>query len=150
MLRTLLAVALAASVGCSSAAEPGPAPASVTIHAGTDTVTVRVVVADTPSSRERGLMGRPTLSPDVGMLFLFGDEGGPVTERFWMKDTLIPLSIAFWDASGRIVAIRDMVPCTADPCATYGAPTPYVAALEVNWGFFEAHGVEVGDRVDVG
>lgn len=84
------------------------------------------------------------------MLFLFADEGGPVTTRFWMKDTLIPLSIAFWDANGRIVAIRDMVPCTADPCATYGAPAPYVAALEVNRGFFQAHGVTVGDRVDVG
>ena len=111
---------------------------------------VAVWVADTETEREHGLMGKASLPPDRGMVFLFADEGGPVTTQFWMKDTSIPLSIAFWDASGRIVAIRDMVPCTDDPCAVYGSPVPYTGALEVNEGFFKAHGVVVGDRVELG
>ena len=67
-----------------------------------------------------------------------------------MKDTLIPLSIAFWDEDGRIVGIQDMEPCTADPCPTYGSPEPYVGALEVNQGFFDEHGVVIGDRIELG
>jgi uncharacterized membrane protein (UPF0127 family) len=143
-------LALLTLLGCSARATPTTARTSVTIHADTRTVTVKVSVADTPSSRERGLMGRTSLQADRGMVFLFTDAGGPVTTRFWMKDTAIPLSIAFWDASGRIVAIRDMVPCTSDPCRTYGSPMPYVGALEVNRGFFRIHGIVVGDRVELG
>jgi uncharacterized membrane protein (UPF0127 family) len=66
-----------------------------------------------------------------------------------MKNTLIPLSIAFWDEDGRIVGIRDMDPCTADPCPTYGSPDPYVGALEVDQGFFTEHGVVIGDRIEL-
>jgi len=66
-----------------------------------------------------------------------------------MKDTLIPLSVAFWDEDGWIVGIQDMEPCTEDPCPTYGSPEPYVGALEVNEGFFAEHGVTTGDRIEL-
>lgn len=149
MRRTLIAISILALVGCSHPA-PTTTPTSLTIYGNEGPVKVTLWVADTEAERERGLMGKPSLAPDRGMLFLFADKGGPVTTQFWMKDTLVPLSIAFWNADGRIVAIRDMVPCTADPCAVYGAPVPYIGALEVNEGFFKAHGVVVGDRVALG
>ena len=82
--------------------------------------------------------------PDAGMVFLWE---GPVETTFWMKDTLIPLSIAFWNERGRIIEILDMAPCRQDDCPSYGPDEPFVGALEVNRGFFDDHGVEVGDRV---
>lgn len=89
-------------------------------------------------------MGRRSLAPDAGMVFL---EDAPTDATFWMKDTLIPLSIAFWGADGRIVDAQDMTPCAADPCPLYHSTAPYVGAVEVNQGFFAAHGVQVGDVV---
>jgi uncharacterized membrane protein (UPF0127 family) len=80
------------------------------------------------------------------MAFLW-DE--PVETSFWMKDTLIPLSIAFWDQRRRIVAIRDMEPCRNEPCPRYGPDEPFLGALEVNQGFFDRHGVEIGDRIEI-
>ncbi len=109
-------------------------------------LTVRVEIADTPEARSQGLMGRRRLAPNAGMVFLFEE---PTMNRFWMKNTLIPLAIAFWDQTGRIVAIRDMAPCREDPCPLYSAGTAYIGAVEVNRGFFTAHGVRVGDRVEL-
>ena len=91
-------------------------------------------------------MGRRVLPPDAGMAFLF-DE--PTRNWFWMKNTFIPLSIAFWDDSGRIVEIFDMTPCPRPPCRLYLPGRPYIGAVEVNRGFFRSHGVQVGDRVEL-
>ena len=66
-----------------------------------------------------------------------------------MKDTLIPLSIAFVDEAGRVIGMRDMQPCESDPCPTYGIDEPYVLAIEANLGWFDRAGIEVGDRVEV-
>ena len=107
-------------------------------------VEVAVEVADTEQERTRGLMGREELSPDAGMLFLV-DE--PVLSAFWMKNTLIPLSIAFWGPDERIFRILDMDPCRAAPCPLYDPRGAWVGALEVNQGFFQEHDVEVGDAV---
>jgi hypothetical protein len=63
-----------------------------------------------------------------------------------MKDTSIPLSIAFVDDRGRIVSIRRMRPCRSDPCRIYRSDAPYVLAIEANVGWFERSGVRVGDR----
>jgi hypothetical protein len=112
------------------------------IETGTGEAVVTVEIADSAAERERGLMGRRHLAQDVGMLFLFPQE---TKDAFWMKDTLIPLSIAFYDASGRIVRIFDMVPCTKDPCPTYGPDVSYRGALEVNLGAFARWGVREGD-----
>jgi uncharacterized membrane protein (UPF0127 family) len=89
-------------------------------------------------------MGRDSLPADHGMAFIWHS---PVEEPFWMKDTTIPLSIAFWDTRDRVVAILDMAPCRADPCPTYDAGVPYVGAVEANRGFFVDHGVHLGDQV---
>jgi uncharacterized membrane protein (UPF0127 family) len=73
----------------------------------------------------------------------------PVETSFWMKDTLIPLTIAFWDEGGRIVSVLDMPPCRADPCPTYDPGTPVVGALEVPRGELARRGVGLGDSVDL-
>jgi uncharacterized protein len=129
----------------------GPAPGEgavegprVAIEAADGTVFVEVEVADEGIERRFGLMGRTNLPADRGMAFLFPE---PTAGSFWMKDTLIPLSIAFWDEDGAIVAILDMQPCPGDDCPSYDPGVDFVGALEVNQGFFEEHGIDVGDRV---
>ncbi len=119
----------------------------VLIETAAGEVEVPVEVADTQPEREVGLMGRESLPVDAGMLFLFDEDslGG-----FWMKDTLIPLSIAFADAEGTIVSILDMDPCEADPCEIYDPGVAYRSALEVNQGAFDDWGVQVGDRLTLG
>ena len=106
-------------------------------------VPVQVDIADTLSEWQTGLTGRTALAEDAGMLFVF-DQEQPLS--FWMKDTLIPLSIAFIDSQGRIIDIQDMQPLdeTSHPSA---APAQY--ALEVNQGFFGERGIMVGDTVEL-
>jgi uncharacterized membrane protein (UPF0127 family) len=155
-LRILLVAAFLLITGCGG--EPtdtgsGPAttaPASdlstVTIDAsGGGEVEVRVEIAEDASERARGLMYRTALAENRGMLFVF-----PREERlsFWMKNTLIPLSVAFMDSEGRIVDIQDMKPLDDDP-PSYVSAEPARYALEVNQGFFEEHGVEVGDSAEL-
>jgi uncharacterized membrane protein (UPF0127 family) len=117
-----------------------------TLHIDTegDVVEVRVEVADSQVEMARGLMGREHLDEDAGMVFVSPE---PTDTSFWMKDTLIPLSVAFWDEGGRIFRIHDMEPCREEPCPLYEPGGPWIGAVEVNRGFFEAHGVQVGDRV---
>lgn len=117
----------------------------VVSFSGTDR-TLRVEIADSDHEQRRGLMGRTDLPDDRGMAFAFDD---PVQNRFWMKNTLIPLAIAFVDEHGRIVAIREMVPCTSDSCRYYHSDAPYVLALEANRGWFAEHGIEEGQRVEM-
>ena len=128
-----------------SSADPH-ATAALSIRTDDGTVSLDVQVADTPEERQTGLMGRESLSPYDGMAFVWEE---PVVGTFWMKDTVIPLSIAFWDDDGRIVSILDMDPCTEDPCPTYGPDEPFVGAVEVARGTFERHGVAIGDRVEL-
>jgi uncharacterized protein len=101
-------------------------------------------VADTSAEREQGLMGRQSLDSDAGMVFVFPRD---TKNAFWMKDTLIPLSIAFYDDGGRIVSLLDMNPCRAEPCPLYSPGVAYRGALEVNRGAFDRWGVRVGDRL---
>ena len=109
-------------------------------------VAVPVYDAATPTTRSRGLMHRKRLPARAGMVFRFPGKhrGG-----FYMKDTLIPLSIAFFDATGTVIGVFDMPPCKADPCPTYGPKGPYVGALEVNRGFFDTLGLKRGWRVQL-
>jgi uncharacterized membrane protein (UPF0127 family) len=135
----LVALALAACGG-----EGGSDGPRVVITTVSDEVTVEVEVADDEAERARGLMGREALAQDAGMVFLFPDE----TEgAFWMKDTLIPLSIAFYDEDGRILRILDMEPCLQEPCPLYDPGVAYRGALEVNQGAFARWNVRVGDHV---
>ena len=100
-----------------------------------------VEVARTPEERNLGLMGRRSLGKDEGMLFIFETED---RHSFWMKNTLIPLSIAFIDRDRRIVWITDMKPLTLD---SHVPPKPILYALEMNKGWFSAHGIKVGDAI---
>ncbi len=119
---------------------------TVTIEASSGKeVKVRAEIADHYIERARGLMYRTALAEDRGMLFVFDEEQ---ELSFWMKNTLIPLSIAFMDSEGRIVDIQDMKALDADP-PHYVSAEPARYALEVNQGFFEERGVEVGDRTDL-
>jgi hypothetical protein len=135
---------------CATGAEPvhGAATNSILVRVRTAGGTIELEnlqVARTSQARARGLMGRASLPEDGGMVFLFDDE---TRAAFWMKDTLIPLSILFWQGDGRIIDILDMSPCRADPCPVYRASAPYVGAIEMNRGAFERLGVEVGDTLE--
>jgi uncharacterized protein len=137
----LIFVALALAACGGKGGSDGP---RVVITTVSGEVTVEVEVADDEAERARGLMGREALAQDAGMVFLFPDE----TEgAFWMKDTLIPLSIAFYDEDGRILRILDMEPCLQEPCPLYDPGVAYRGALEVNQGAFARWNVRVGDHV---
>lgn len=117
---------------------------TVTIEASSgESVKVRVEIADDIFERARGLMYREKLGERRGMLFVYGEED---TRSFYMKNTTIPLSIAFMDAEGRIVDIQDLKPLD-ETSRRSAKPAQY--ALEVNQGFFEERGIEVGDRVEL-
>lgn len=115
---------------------------TVTVGTQAGPVVLSVEVADDPDERRAGLSGRESLAEDAGMLFVY-----PETRRggFWMKDTLIPLTIAFLDADGRVLEIVDMEPCRADPCPVHDPNVAYRNALEVPAGALARLGVTVGD-----
>ena len=117
---------------------------TVTIETDDGFVQIPVEIADDDTERQLGLMNRESLPDDAGMLFLFEED---VSFGFWMKNTLIPLSIAFADAEGEIVRILDMEPCESDPCPVYEPEATYRSALEVNQGAFADWGVAEGDRL---
>jgi uncharacterized protein len=117
---------------------------TLVVNPGRNQVEIQVEIAETDAAKTRGLMGRTELDPEAGMVFL---QDAPLQVGFWMKDTLIPLSVAFWGPDGRIGSILDMEPCEADPCPTYDPGVAWTGAVEVNQGFFEDHGVVVGDVV---
>jgi uncharacterized membrane protein (UPF0127 family) len=102
---------------------------------------IRAEIADTPHAREHGLMQRATLCPDCGMLFVF-----PVAKpyAFWMKDTPLPLSIAFIARDGRILNIAEMLPNTLEH---HDAQGDALYALEMNRGWFVRHHVKPGDKI---
>jgi uncharacterized membrane protein (UPF0127 family) len=126
--------------------------------AGFDTVYVRVTdaagevcercmwLAATGEQRATGLMGVTDLGDQAGMVFEYAD---PAVRRFWMKDTLLPLSIAFADASGSVVATADMDPCTADPCPNFGPGVPFSLAVEVPQGALDELGLVAGSTVEL-
>jgi uncharacterized protein len=140
-----LAVAVSGLVACGGTDHPPDRPPATVAFDGSDAV-LYVAVADTAEEQRKGLMGVDVLPADEGMAFVFDEPSG---STFWMKDTLVPLSIAFVDANGRVIGVRDMQPCKADPCPTYGIGEPYVLAIEANLGWFEEAGVEVGDHAEL-
>jgi uncharacterized membrane protein (UPF0127 family) len=127
---------------------PSPSfpPARGLIDTGDDSVLVNLIVAETTEQQIFGLMHRESFPEDCGMVFLFMEER---RGAFWMKNTLIPLSIAFFDETGEIKSILDMEPCEKDPCKTYDPGIAYSGALEVNQGRFDEWGVEEGDEISI-
>ena len=93
---------------------------------------VQVEVADSPLEQQRGLMDRMYLSEDHGMIFVYQDSH---VRTFWMKNTLLPLDMIFFDASKKIVDIKKNVqPCRQDPCEIYPSKKPAQYVLEMKSG----------------
>ena len=139
MLRLLPLLLLAATVvapGLARGAEQLPTRA---LTIGKQKLTVEVV--DTPEKRATGLMNRFSLQPDHGMLFVF-DQPQPLA--FWMKNTYIPLSIAFLDADGTILNIEDMQP---QDVSTHWSRGPALYAIEMRQGWFAGKGIGPGAKV---
>ncbi|MDF2790732.1 MAG: hypothetical protein K0S80_3833 [Neobacillus sp.] len=124
--------------------EPSLQTKIIIATSGKKTIQLTVQVADTPKKRDKGLMFVEHLPENAGMLFVFSGEtyGG-----FWMKNTLIPLSIAFLDSDGKILKILDMLPCKEDFCPTYDPELTYHYALEVNLGWFKKNQINEGDFI---
>jgi uncharacterized membrane protein (UPF0127 family) len=102
-----------------------------------------IELATTPEARSCGLSLRDSLPANRGMLFVYAE---PEVLTFWMKNTRMPLSIAFIEPDGRVVSIQKMNPF---PLTTvYASPVPALYALEVNQGWFEENGVGLGDVIE--
>jgi uncharacterized protein len=139
-LRRLLgaATALLVHIACAAQDAPQKLPA---ISLGAGMHLIRAEVAQTPEQRAIGLMHRKTMPANDGMLFVF-DEAGQ--QCFWMKNTLLPLSIAFIADDGSIVNIADMQPLALDSHCS-AKPVRYV--LEMNQGWFAKRGIKAGTKL---
>ncbi len=142
-LATVLALSLALACGGGDGGDGPPTATIVLSGAGGAREELTVELAQTAAERGRGLMGREELPEDGGMLFVFPQD----TETgFWMKDTLIPLSIAFIAADGTILGVQEMEPLSEE---LHRPPQPYRFALEVNQGWLRERGLGPGDRVEI-
>jgi uncharacterized membrane protein (UPF0127 family) len=102
---------------------------------------IRAEVAADFTSRAQGLMFRREMPSNAGMLFIFDESA---THCMWMKNTLIPLSVAFLDEHGTVINVEEMQPQTED---SHCARRPARYALEMNRGWFAARGVKPGSRI---
>lgn len=108
--------------------------------------TFYVELAQNDEQRMHGLMYREHMAPDRGMFFLFPAEA---MQAFWMKNTLIPLDILYFDKDFRLVSAQtDVPPCKADPCQAYPSSGPAKYVLELNAGTADKLGVKPGDKVE--
>lgn len=122
-------------------------PVQVSPHAGLTALLVKddtlwVEIASDPETQARGLMYRRELPEDQGMLFVF-EYSQPLS--FWMRNTLLPLDIAFLSSDKRIENILPMKPLDEGP--RYESRGPALYAIEANQGWFDRHGVKAGDKV---
>ena len=113
--------------------------AAITLNAGIHNI--RAEVARTPEQRAIGLMHRREMPVNDGMLFVFDQ---PAQQCFWMKNTLLPLSIAFLTDDGTVVNIADMKPQALD---AHCSARPVRYALEMNQGWFARRGIQPGTRL---
>jgi uncharacterized protein len=137
-LRVLLAAAALLLTGTAFAQKAGMLP-TTTVKVGSHSLKVEVVAND--ADRARGLMFREKLGRDDGMLFVFPELG---YHSMWMKNTLIPLSVAFIAPDGVILNILDMEPHSLDSHMSAG---PALYAIETNVGWFKGKGIKAGDKV---
>jgi uncharacterized protein len=123
-----------------AAAQDGPQRlAQIRLNAGIHNINAEL--ASTPEQREIGLMFRPAMAANDGMLFVFER---PSQQCFWMKNTLIPLSIAFLGDDGSVVNLDDMKPQTLDG---HCSAKPVRFVLEMNDGWFAKRGIKTGSRL---
>jgi len=150
LFRKLALIAVAAlMLGCAGPAKEadgtptGPNPILKTVSFKIGPATIQAEVALTSDQREKGLMFRKSLSDGRGMLFVFEQDQ---TVSFWMKNTDLPLSIAWIGSDGRIKGISELRPRSLDPVSSERSIR---YALEVPSGWFERAGVRVGDNVEL-
>ena len=135
-----------------SSAPDDSATVALSPSGGGERVELEVEIADDIFESMRGLMYRTELAENRGMLFVFAEEQ---QRSFWMKNTFIPLSIAYIDSEGRIVDIQKMEPVNNEQTVPdadlprYVSAEPAMYALEVNQGFYEECGIEVGDTAEL-
>ena len=141
-IKTILALALAATAASASAQDGPQSLPAVTLNAGM--FNIHAELAKTPQQREIGRMFRPTMAQQEGMLFVFEE---PATQCFWMKNTLLPLSAAFIADDGSIVNIADMKPQTED---SHCSSKPVRFVLEMNQGWFAKRGLKPGSKLQGG
>jgi len=160
----LLVVSVLAAGGCDNGdgatSSTVTSPSSVVEPAGFGTISVTIVtpggserelclyLADTPARRSRGLMGVTDLGGFDGMLFRYD---APHDGQFWMSNTLLPLSIAFYAPDGGFVSATDMEPCPpGTECPLYGAQAAYTTAVEVPQGGLGGLGLVPGSSLTIG
>ena len=129
--------------------DAGAAPLPLTVERPRailpDGATVDLELATTPEETTTGLMFRPSLSTDRGMLLLWSEER---YATIWMMNVLIPLDIVFLDDAGEVIEIvADARPCAAEPCPRFTPDEPSRAVLELTAGSAAAHGVTIGAKV---
>jgi len=138
MARILVLLILAAVAAPVARAQQPPLPL---VELGAGLYRIHAELADRDESRTIGLMQRTSLAPSSGMLFLFDASA---EHCMWMKNTLLPLSVAFVDEHGTIVNIEDMQPQTED---SHCAARPARFALEMAQGWFARRGIRAGTRL---
>lgn len=142
--RRLTALACASAVAVASCGEGPPRISLETTVLRVGGREVRAEIARTPAEMSRGLMYRRSLGRDCGMLFVYE---APRILSFWMKNTRIPLDIAFIDDGGRILQIEGMRPYDESSRAVSREPARF--ALEMNRGWFARNGVGVGGVAEI-
>ncbi len=115
------------------------APPTISVVFSGGTLTAEMAVS--PVQRDTGLMNRPTLGADRGMLFAYPYTQQPDFEAYWMQNTLIPLSIVFLDSTKKVINVEDM---QANTTTLHFAKARFLYAVEANLGWFAAHGVVPG------
>ena len=138
-LATLFCALLIASAVTSAKDVPLPRQPTIYLKAGSQSIQAEVVASD--ETRQRGLMFRESMGKNDGMLFVFTERA---YHSMWMRNTPLPLSVAFMDDSGKILSIHDMQPFS-DTNHMAAGPAKY--ALEMNLGWYVTNKVRVGDRI---
>lgn len=138
-MKTLIAAALAAALAVPAQAQ-NVRFATTQLSAGMHLIKAEVAAND--AERQQGLMYREKMANNAGMVFVFD---GPATQCMWMKNTLLPLSVAFIDANGRILNIEDMKPQTLDSHCSKGQ---VLYALEMNLGWFKQKNIKPGSTIE--
>jgi uncharacterized membrane protein (UPF0127 family) len=129
-------------VAVALAAASGPAFAQLsTLELSASIHLIRAEIANTSDARAQGLMFRKSLGANQGMLFVFPDIA---PHCMWMRNTYVPLSVAFMDDQGAIVSIHDMQPLDE---TSHCAAKPARFALEMNRGWFAQKGIRAGARI---
>ena len=136
--QSIMKGALLGAVLCAGPSLAQPMPLA---ELGAGMYRIEAEVAHTAQARQVGLMMRKTMAPQRGMVFVFEHDA---THCMWMKNTFLPLSVAFVDAQGKVINIEDMQPQSED---NHCAAAPARFALEMNLGWFREKGLSAGTKV---